>query len=278
VSVGILFALFSALVWGSGDYAGGIAVRRTGQLQVLAVSAVSGITALVVLAWASAETLPSGRSVAWAAGAGAAQAIGLASLYRGLATGRAATVAPAAAVVTAAVPVIFGSVSAGLPAATQMSGFSLAILGIWLVARTSNSGSSDTGESGLAVAILAGCGFGAFLTMIAQVAADLVFAPLAIARGVMLAGACLVMVLRRASPPSLRSNPIALVAGALDAGGTVFYLLARQHVRLDVAAVVSSLYPIATVALARVLSREPVARLQWIGAGVCLLSVGLITV
>ena len=69
---------------------------------------------------------------------------------------------------------------------------------------------------------------------------------------------------------------MALLAGVLDAGGNVLYLLARQHVRLDVAAVLSSLYPVATVLLARVVSDEPVSPTQWAGAAVCLAAVALI--
>jgi drug/metabolite transporter (DMT)-like permease len=77
--------------------------------------------------------------------------------------------------------------------------------------------------------------------------------------------------------PRLTSSPIALLAGVLDAGGNVLYMLARQHVRLDIAAVLSSLYPVATVALASIISREAVTRSQWMGAGACLLAVLLIT-
>jgi drug/metabolite transporter (DMT)-like permease len=57
----------------------------------------------------------------------------------------------------------------------------------------------------------------------------------------------------------------------------VLYLLAGQHVRLDVAAVLSSLYPVATVLLARTVTGEPVSRWQWAGAAVCFAAVVLIT-
>ena len=76
--------------------------------------------------------------------------------------------------------------------------------------------------------------------------------------------------------PALTSNPIGLLAGLLDAGGNALYLLARQHVRLDIAAVLSSLYPVSTVLLARAITREPVTRTQWAGAVVCVAAVALI--
>ena len=103
------------------------------------------------------------------------------------------------------------------------------------------------------------------------------FGPLAVARSITLVTACLATVVSRGSFPGLFSNPVALLAGMFDAGGNVFYLLARQHTRLDVAAVLSSLYPAATVVLARVISSEPVTRMQWFGAAVCLAAIGLIT-
>jgi drug/metabolite transporter (DMT)-like permease len=93
----------------------------------------------------------------------------------------------------------------------------------------------------------------------------------------MLLTAIATLTARRMPFPAPFGTPIGLLAGVLDAGGNILYLLARQQVRLDVAAVLSSLYPVSTVVLARVVSREPVTRLQWFGAAVCLLAVVLIT-
>ena len=76
--------------------------------------------------------------------------------------------------------------------------------------------------------------------------------------------------------PAIQSNPTALVAGLLDAGGNVFYVLGVQHARIDVAAVLSSLYPAATVALARFSQGQPVSGSQWVGLVVCLIAVVLI--
>jgi drug/metabolite transporter (DMT)-like permease len=92
----------------------------------------------------------------------------------------------------------------------------------------------------------------------------------------MLAGAVVLLFVRRTPLPGLSASPIALVAGVLDAGGTALYLLAQHYVRLDVAAVLSSLYPAATVMLSRLVIAEPVTRTQWIGALVCVGAVALI--
>ncbi len=271
-SLGLLLALLSALVWGSGDFAGGVATRRGNQFQVLALSAFSGVVMLSALALVR-ETLPSPSSLAWAGVAGLTTALGITSLYQGLAGGGAAMVAPIAAVVTAVIPVIFTAFTAGPPSASQFLGFVAALVGIWLVTRT------PTGEQissrSLKLALLAGTAFGAFLIVIAQVEGRLVFAPLAVARTVTLVTALLLLRLRGAALPSPASNHMALLAGVLDAGGNVFFVLAQQRTRLDVAAVLSSLYPVATVALASVVWKERVSASQWAGIASCLIAVGL---
>jgi len=273
MSLGILLALISAMVWGSGDFVGGAATRRSHQFQVLALSALSGIVLLTLLAWLF-ETVPSRANAAWAAAAGLAGAVGIASLYHGLAIGGAAMVAPVAAVVTAAIPAVYTAFAVAPPSAWQLAGFLAAVAGIWLVTRQPQTAEASS-RKGVSQALAAGIGFGTFLILIAQVDRTLVFGPLVVARTVMLAMGLVLMLVRGISFPGLTSNPLALVAGALDAGGNIFFVLARQHTRLDVAAVLSSLYPVATVVLARIIWREPVAPQQWAGVGMCLLAVAL---
>jgi len=273
MSFGILLALISAMVWGSGDFVGGAATRRSHQFQVLALSALSGIVLLTLLAWLF-ETVPSRANAAWAAAAGLAGAIGIASLYHGLAVGGAAMVAPVAAVVTAAIPAVYTAFAVAPPSAWQLAGFLAAVAGIWLVTRQPQTAEASS-RKGVRQALAAGIGFGTFLILIAQVDRTLVFGPLVVARTVMLAMGIVLMLVRGISFPGLTSNPLALLAGALDAGGNIFFVLARQHARLDVAAVLSSLYPVATVVLARIVWREPVAPQQWAGVGMCLLAVAL---
>ena len=128
------------------------------------------------------------------------------------------------------------------------------------------------------LALLAGVGFGAFFILLGQVEPGKVFTPLLIARVVALCVALLMLLIYRMSLPRLTSNPTALLAGVLDAGGNIFYLLARQFVRLDVAAVLASLYPVTTVILAHFILRERISRPQWAGVLVCLTAIVLITI
>jgi drug/metabolite transporter (DMT)-like permease len=275
MTAGILLALASAVVWGSGDFCGGRASTRLHSYQVLFLASVSGLAMLLVSAGVAGEpaSLPA-ASFAWACAAGLAGSGGILALYRGLAVSSAATVAPLASVLAAVLPVLVGALRDGLPGRFQVAGFVLALAGIWLVTRAASS--APASREGVRLGLLAGLGFGGFLVCAAQVPGPSVFIPLAVARAVMLLTA-VVMLGRAGLPrPALSGNPVGLAAGVLDAGGNVLYLLARHHVRMDVAAVLSSLYPVSTVVLARVVTGEQVSATQWMGGAVCLASVALI--
>ena len=272
---GLLSALASAIVWGSGDFPGGIAARRSTQYQVVALAALSGLVALTLLALGRHESIPPFTSIVWAGLAGLSGAIGMAALYLGLATGRSAMIAPTSAVVAAALPVVVGSLLDGFPCWLRIAGMAAGMVGIWLVSKPGTTGDGQAG-GGLLLGILAGLGFGGFFILIAQVEAGLLFSPLVVAKLTAVCASVLILVQQRQSLPTLWSNPMALLAGILDAAGNVLYLLAKQLTRLDIAAVLASMYPAATVILSRVLLHEKVSASQWFGVGLCLIGVALI--
>ena len=274
----MLSALLSAAVWGSGDFSGGLASRRGNQYQVLVVVTFSGAVLLTALTLLLREPLPTGWPLFLAAAAGLAGGIGIVCLYRGLSIDRAATVAPVAAVVTGAVPVLYGSLSQGLPGPLQLAGFALALVGIFLVSRSPEGEGAKDGNlrQGLVLAVCAGLGFGGFFVLLPATAPGQLFAPLLIARLASLVMALLLLGIVRQPLPRVTAHPIAILAGILDSGGNLFYALAKQYTRLDIAAVLSSFYPAATVLLAWIILKERVARVQWAGAACCLAAVALI--
>ena len=162
-----------------------------------------------------------------------------------------------------------------MPAAVHIAGFIIAILGIWLVSNPPDAHARPK-NSGLLLAILAGSGFGMFFILIGQVEHGKVFAPLVIAKITALILAIVILKTRREGIPSVGSNPIALLAGLLDAGGNVFYMLAKQYTRLDIAAVLASMYPAVTVILASIILKEKVSASQWRGVVLCVVAVALI--
>jgi drug/metabolite transporter (DMT)-like permease len=274
--LGIVFGLASALSWGAGDFSGGLAAKRSPAYAVVIASQLVGLLLLGGLAVLIAEPLPAPTDLLWSAVAGIAGGIGLVALYRGLATGRMGVVAPVTAVMSAAVPVLFGAFVEGLPTWPQLLGFGLALVAVWLVSWTGK----ETGIRGrdLGLPLLAGVGFGVFLVVIDHVSDTAILWPLVAARTAAIAMLSIVTVRMRSTRMLVRRQlPLAALAGLLDSGGNAFYALAAQAGRLDMAAVLSSLYPAGTVLLARLVLKESVSRPQWLGVATALVAIVLIT-
>ena len=270
----VLLGLASAASWGAGDFSGGLASRRAPVLGVLVLGQLAGTTLVAATAALLGEGAPPAASFAWAASAGVSGAVGLAALYRGLAVGRMAVVAPVSAVLSAAIPVLWGIADEGMPPGSKLLGFGLALAGIWLVAR---SGAAGEGRGGLPLALAAGCGFGGFLVLMHRAALGGTFWPLAAARATSLALAlCVALALRRPWVPARGALPVIALSGVLDAGGNAFFVLAAKAGRLDVASVLSSMYPASTVLLAALLLRERVTRPQGAGIAAVLAAIALI--
>jgi drug/metabolite transporter (DMT)-like permease len=288
--IGILSGMTSAIVWGSGDFAGGLAARRGSQFQVVAISAFVGLILLSIFAFIRRESIPSLGSIAWSFAAGISGAVGVAALYQGLSTGSAAVVAPTSGVVAAIIPVVISIFTEGLPDTTQVAGISLGIAGIYLVSRPlPEMQSLEEGMAGKAtqrsgeftLALLAGAGFGGFFVMIAQVESDLLFGPLAIAKLAAFLFGCLVLLLREkslkaVSVQTVTANLHSILAGLLDAGGNLFFLIAVRYIPLAVAGVLASMYPAATVILSMILLGQRIMIFQAIGVLLCLAAVAVV--
>jgi drug/metabolite transporter (DMT)-like permease len=270
-----ILALSAATAWGSGDFTGGLAARRVGPFHTVLISYTVGLLALVVVALSRLEQLPPLIDLMWGALAGLFGMVGLGFLLRGFAAGRMGIVAPVSAVLATAVPVIFAALTEGLPRELQLLGFGLALVSIWLLSRPENLGSRP---AGLGMALLAGLGFGAFFTALGQVGDSAVFWPLVAGR---LASCALLVAFalstRRPVIPAHSSLGLLALAGVLDVSGNLFFLLAVQSGRLDIAAVLGSLYPAVTAILALLVAGENMARLQVIGVAVAVLAIVLIT-
>ena len=269
-------SLLAAAAWGGGDFAGGLASKHASVFRVVAVAHGCGLLASLAMAFLVGEPVPPLSTLAWGAFAGFVGAFGIAALYQALAVGRMGVVAPIAAVVTGILPVLVGISTDGLPAMWQLGGFVLALVSIWMVARPDEYIDS---HRGIGLAALAGVAFGLFLIASRQAGQHGLFWPLIAARATSTAlMLSIVIFLPRAEQPLRVVLWPMVLSGLLDSAGNALFIAATQHGRLDVAAVLSSLYPASTVLLARFLLNEKIARLQAWGIACALLSVALISV
>jgi drug/metabolite transporter (DMT)-like permease len=267
--------LASSVSWGVGDFCGGMATKRANGYQVVIGAHLIGVLGFLTLALASREQPPPAVNLLLCGIAGLFGAIGLWALYHALATGRMGVAAPVSGVLSAAVPAAAGSLVEGLPRLLTLAGFALALVAVWLVARTHHE---TIDFRGLGLPIVAGLGFGAFITLISRASGAAVYWPLVAARVASLALLTSTAMLTRQTvwPRRAVLVPVAL-AGIFDAGGNAFLVMAAHAGRLDVAGVLSSLYPAATVLLAWRILNERISRWQFIGLLATLCAIVAIT-
>jgi drug/metabolite transporter (DMT)-like permease len=258
------FGLLSAVSWGAADFSGGVASRRSPALGVVLVSQPLGGLLALFFAVARGESPPAPADLLWASLAGICGPTALVFFYRGLASGRMGVVAPIAGVLGAAIPVFVGAVLEGLPAPGQLAGIAVGLASVVLVTRVPESASG--GPRGAGLALLAGVGFGAFFVFLGRVGPGPVFAPLVVVRVVATILMAAIVVAGRSPWRLSRASYVPVfIAGVLDMGGNLWYLLAAQQGRLDVAAVLASLYPVVTIVLAAAVLHERIGRVQAVG-------------
>lgn len=274
-ALAITYGLSSAITWGAADFSGGFATKRSSVFMVILLSQVIGITFLIALAISFSEKLPHLHTLMMGGFAGISGTLGTVVLYRGLAQGRMGVVAPVSAVVTAVIPILFVSFTQGLPEFSQISGFGIAILSVWFISCTGKDSKIRAYELYLPAA--AGIGFGLFFIFIGSVSSDAVLWPLVAARFTSLSLlSVFIFVCRQADAPARSQLPFIVLTGILDAGGNAFFALAAQNGRLDISAVLASLYPAATILLAGFILKERLSRQQQVGVMGALLALVLI--
>jgi len=275
-AIAITYGLSSAIIWGAGDFSGGWASRRNSVLTVILFSQVIGALMLVALGFLFSEPVPEASALVWGGVAGISGVLGLTAFYRGLASGRMGVVAPLSAVLTAMLPVCFAFFTEGFPRLTQISGFLMAFLAVWFLSTPKSSSRIKKAEFGLSM--VAGLGFGLFFICIGYVSSQGIFWPLVAARTTSISMMAMVLFMKKTRfvPPGNQIPCIALT-GIFDAAGNAFYALAAQTGRLDVSAVLASLYPATTVLLAWFLLKERLRGQQWAGVGAAVVALVLIS-
>ena len=276
----IIYGILSAATWGAGDFAGGLASRKVGAYRAVFYADFIGLLILVVASFVYREPFPSTSGWINSLLAGALGSFGLLILYHSLSIGQMSIAAPVSALFAALLPVIVGALTEGLPSAIQLIGFVLALAAIWLISQ--GDGKFHISRlSDLRFPILAGVGFGSYFIFIHNAAGDpnSFLWPMIISRA---AGTVLVffMVFGRGETFVVPHDAwgVVLLNAALDLTGNFFYILASKSGRLDIAAVLSSLYPGSTVILAWLLLKEHLSRMQLVGILLALAAIFLFTI
>jgi hypothetical protein len=103
--IAIVYGLASAISWGTGDFSGGVAAKTSSVYGVLLVVYFIGLMLLSICALWMGNPIPEIYSLVIGAAAGITSFLGLAALYKSLATGKMGIVAPLTAVIAAVLPV-----------------------------------------------------------------------------------------------------------------------------------------------------------------------------
>ena len=270
----VALALCAAALWGTGDFFGGLAARRIIVLVVLFWSQFVGLLGL--LAWvlvSDAGRLDATR-VLLAAAAGIAGVVGLGCLYRGMAIGTMGIVAPISAL-SPVVPLLADLARGRSPDAVQWLGIAVALAGVMLVSREPGGGGGIAAGVGLALA--AALGFGLFLVGLAEAAQEGAEGAAAAARFGSVAAIAVALAATRTRPRvSAGLIPLVVAIGVFDTGANALIALASTRGTIGVVAVLSSLYPVATILLARALLHERLGATRTAGGVIALAGAALI--
>jgi drug/metabolite transporter (DMT)-like permease len=282
--------LVSAIGYGVSDFVGGIASRRVAALRVVLVSYPVALVLLTVAAVIVGGHV-SPPAVLWGSLCGISQAFGVWWFYAALGAGPISVVSPLTAVLVSAVPVSVGVALGERPTGTAVVGIVLAFVAVVLVsrqvadeplARRESSTDEDSTPHRFTAKIAwltvgSGSAFGLNFVLIAQAPVEAHLWPLVFAR---IAASTLVLLIalftRNLAAPRGMPLRLALAAGVLDTTANVAMLMALHTSLLSLAAVLMSLYPAATVALALVVLKERVTRWQAIGMVLALIAVAMI--
>src|SRR6516165_4728660 len=293
--MGILFGLLTALSWGTADFFARFSTRKIGTFRTMLYMQLLGFVLLTLAmpslgGWGHLTDGSGWRPWLWGIVAGALNTSSTLALYRSFEIGKMSIVAP----LSASYPVLtlVLSVTTGERLTlTRIVGIALTIAGVIVVAHgeTTSEDAATTGDGprpverrrGIGWALFSAAGFGVMFWLLGiRVVPSLGGAPSVwMIRMTSFSLTALVILAARRSlaPPSRKDAHWILGIGALDTCAYVLNNLGMQREQISVVSVLASLYGAVTVALAALILREPVSRLQWLGivsifAGIFLIS------
>lgn len=274
----VVLALFSAVVYGVGDWLGGRASRVQASLVVAALGQTISLFLVGAVVLVAGTPAPGAPTWWWAAGAGIVGSLGIVGLYHGFAHGDVTVVAPVSAVVGAAVPAVVGIAMGERPGALALVGIVVAVGAVALVSGAFGTHQHNTPPRIVLLAVAVGACFGLLFVGLDRTDTHSGMWPLVIARFASVPFLLLVTAGARVRPVAHRGSlGIAAAAGVFDMGANLLYLVAVRGGMMSIVAVVASLYPASTVVLAMSVDHEKVSRWQIIGMGAAAVALVLVS-
>jgi len=276
--VGILLAALSAVAYGLADYSGGRASRSVASTVVTLIGQAISLVLVVIGVVLIGTPMASAHDLWWGAAGGVAGAFALIGFYRALSLGSMTVVAPTTAVVSAVLPVVVGLALGERPSAIALIGIVAACLAVALVSGAIGTRHQHTAPSTVALAALAGIGFGFIFIAFARTANDSGLWPLVTARIASVPVVAIVVLLTKPGRGALGAVIWLVVAsGVLDMGANLLYLEASHRGLLSIVAVISAMYPVSTVCLAFALDHERVSKSQAAGLACAVTALALVS-
>lgn len=276
-ALAVLLGLLVALTYGVGDFFGGLASKQNRPAAVVALSQGFGLTALVVVVLVDRGADPVADDLVAGAIAGSIGMVGVLLLYRGLASGTMSVVAPITAVGAGVVPLAWGLLTGERPSGVALVGVAAALLAVALVSAADAVEDKTATRQDVLLALGAGTAFGVVFILLGTTEEQSGMWPVLAAR---VASVTLVttgvLLTRQQLRPAPGTLPAIGVAGILDVTANGLYVLAAREGLLSLVSVLSSLYPAATIVLARLVLHERMNVTQLVGIALALTGVGLI--
>jgi uncharacterized membrane protein len=272
-------ALFSSLLWGTADFFGGKLTKKYKSLAVTGVSQSFGLLfGLVIMLITSSWFAP---TLSWSnyflpgVFAGTLGFIGLVAFYAGLATGRMGVVSPISSL-SALIPLTVAFINGEKPSVVQLTGMAVALIGAFCA-------SGPEIKDGISIrplvyAVIAAFGFGGAITFIAQGSKSSAIMTMTTMRfTTFIIALVLFAKYKTAGGFSKRDIPILIGIGGADFFGNLLLGIATTKGLVSLAVVLGSLFPIVTALLAYKLLHERLHKLQYLGIGLAIFGVIIIS-
>ena len=276
----IVYGLFAAIGWGTADFAGGLASRRVGAFPAVIFTELAGLAVLLPAALGWNEPRIEARNFLLCAAAGGAGMLALSALFQAFKEGQMSLAAPVSAVTAAVLPIGAGYITEGALEPVKLAGCGLALLAIWLISYNPVAGEEITRRLGaLKLPLLAGIGFGLYFILFNLGSQEGILWPLVASRtgGTVVVGGLVLLQGGRLLPKS-GAWMLLILNVVLDLISNLMYLLAGQAGRMDIAAVLTSLYPGMTILLAWLVLKERAGGWQRVGIVLALAAILLIVI